>query len=220
MRSFLLVICTTALAGLALAQNANKQPLQLRGNRFQPLTYEQLTPQQKAVADKVLSGQIQGGTGGPLNVLLRNPDVAEGVARFGEYIRFKSTLPMKLNELAALITTRHWTAQFPFLVHHRSAVQAGLNESIITAIAEGRRPASMQKDEQVVYDFVTGLLKTTQISDANFAAAKELLGERNMIELLGVVGYYQIVSMVLNTDRYPLPDGQSPELKPLAQPLP
>src|SRR5579871_1400619 len=194
--------------------------LELRGDRFPPLAYDAMTPQQKAVAEKIASGAIQGGSGGPLNTLLRSPDVAEGVARFGEYIRFHSTLAPKLNELAALLTTRYWAAQFPFYAHHRAGAQAGLSEALIAAIAEGRRPAAMQKDEEIVYNFVTGVLKTTQVSDENFAAAKELLGERNMIELLGVVGYYQIVSMAVNTDRYPLPEGQQPQLKPLANPLP
>jgi 4-carboxymuconolactone decarboxylase len=190
------------------------------GERFPPLAPQQMTPEQKALMDNVASGQIQGSTRGQFSVLLRSPAVAEGIMRYGEYVRFHSTLPAKLNELATLIVARFWTSQFPFVAHHKAATQAGLNESIVTAIAEGKRPASMQKDEEVVYNFVTGLLKTTQISDANFSAAKDLLGERNMVELLGVIGHYQIVSMVLNTDRYPLPEGQQPELKPLANPLP
>lgn len=204
----------------AKISTAGKYKLELRGDRFKAPGYDEMTPGQKAVTDKILSGEIKGGTGGPLNVLLRGPDVAEGVARYSDYIRFHSTVPVRLNELAALLTTRYWTAQFPFVVHHRAAAQAGLNEALIAAIAEGKRPNPMQKDEEIVYNFVTGVLKTTQISDANFTAAKELLGERNLVELLGVVGYYQIVSMVVNTDRYPLAEGQKAELKPLANPLP
>lgn len=213
---------TVPAAGTSSSKTSivGKNKLDLRGDRFPGLSYDEMTAEQKSVADKILSGAIQGGSGGPLNTLLRSPDVAEGVARYGEYLRFHSTLPIKLNELAALITTRYWTAQFPFSAHHRAGTQAGLSAAIITAIAEGRRPAGMQKDEEIVYNFVSGALKTTQISDENFAAAKELLGERNMVELLGVIGYYQIVSMAVNTDRYPLPEGQKPELKPLANPLP
>jgi 4-carboxymuconolactone decarboxylase len=204
-----------------LPQLASVSPVSSSGpERFPPLTPEQMAPQQKALMDKVTSGQIQGGTRGPLSVLLRSPVAAEGIVRYGEYVRFHSTLPMRLNELATLIVGRHWTSQFPFAVHHKAATQAGLSESIVAAIAKGKRPAGMQKDEEVVYNFVTRLLKTTQISDANFSVAKELLGERNLVELLGVIGYYQIVSMVLNTDRYPVPEGQQPELKPLANPLP
>jgi 4-carboxymuconolactone decarboxylase len=228
MRIQILCACTIGLMALAYGQNnakakapaPTKENLQLRGDRFKPLTYDQMTPEQKAVTDKILSGEIQGGTGGPLNVLLRSPAVAEGIVRYGEYVRFKSTVPQKLNELAALITTRHWTNQFAWTAHHRAGVQAGLKEDVITAIAEGRRPTGMPKDEQTIYNFVTELLKTTQISDANFNATKEILGERNMVELLGIVGYYQVISMAMNTDRYPLPEGQKPELKPLPNPLP
>jgi 4-carboxymuconolactone decarboxylase len=183
--------------------------------RLPPIPSDQMTPAQKALMDKVASGQIQGGSRGPLSALLRSPATAEGIVRYGEYVRFHSTLPPKLSELAYLIVARHWTSQFPFSVHHKSGAAAGLSEATIAAIAEGKRPASMAKDETVIYDFVTGFLRTTQISDSNFSAAKELLGERNLVELLGAVGYFQIVSMVLNTDQYPLPDGQKPELKPL-----
>jgi 4-carboxymuconolactone decarboxylase len=188
--------------------------------RLPPIPNDQMTPEQKALMDKVSSGQIQGGTRGPLSVLLRSPVTDEGIVRYGEYIRFHSTLPAKLSELAYLIVARHWTAQFPFSIHHKSGAAAGLSEATIAAIAEGKRPAAMAKDEVIVYDFVRGFLKTTQISDANFSAAKELLGERNLVELLGAVGYYQIVSMVLNTDRYPVPEGQRAELKALANQLP
>jgi 4-carboxymuconolactone decarboxylase len=212
------------LAGVAQAQAPAvapaKPPAPLRGDRFKPLTYEQLTPPQKGVADLILSGKIEGGTAGPYNVMLRSPELAESLLRYGAYVRFHSPLPVKLSELSVLLVTRYWTSQFPWTAHHRAAAQAGLSEAIITAIAEGRRPASMQPDEQVVYDFAAELLKTTQMSDATFIAAKEKLGERGVVDLMGVMGYFQIVSMMLNIDRYPLPDGAQPELKPLANPIP
>jgi 4-carboxymuconolactone decarboxylase len=176
-----------------------------------------MTPEQKKMADLVMSGKIQGGTGGPFNVLLRSPALGEALVRYGEYVRFRSALPAKLNELAALVTTRYWTAQFPWYAHHRAAVQAGLNEAIISAIAEGRRPASMPPDEQAVYNFCTELLNTSEVSDATYRAAKDKLGEAGVVELLGIVGYYGTVSMLLNTDRYPLPDGVAPELPPLPE---
>jgi 4-carboxymuconolactone decarboxylase len=192
----------------------------LRGDRFKPLTAEEMTPQQKALMDKVQSGKIEGGTGGPLNVLLRSPDLGEAVLRYGAYERFHSPLPPKLIELAALITIRSWTSQFPWIAHHRAATQAGLNEAIIGAIAQGKRPTAMQPDEEAVYNFCAELLKTTQVSDATFSALKDKLGERGVVELLGVMGYYQIVSMSLNVDRYPLPEGSQPELRALANPIP
>ena len=104
--------------------------------------------------------------------------------------------------------------------HHSAATQAGLSEAVIQAIAEGKRPAGLQSDEQAVYNFSTELLRTTQMSDAAFNALKLQLGERGVVEIMGVIGYYQTVAMLLNTDRYPLPDGVAPELKPLANPLP
>ena len=128
------------------------------------------------MADLVTSGKIQGGTGGPFNVLLRSPVLGEAVVRYGEYVRSKTPLPAKLNELAVLITTRYWTGQSPWYAHHRAATQAGLNEAIIGAIAEGRRPSSMQPDEEAVYNFCSELLKSGEVSDATFRAAKDRLG--------------------------------------------
>jgi 4-carboxymuconolactone decarboxylase len=127
---------------------------------------------------------------------------------------------MKLNELAALLTIRYWGADFPWYAHRRAGAQAGLSEATITAIAEGRRPAGLPADEQAIYNFSAELLRTTQMSDATFNAAKERLGERGVVELMGVMGYYNIISMLLNLDHYPLPDGVKVELKPLAEPIP
>jgi len=212
MKKFLLIFVAL---GVASSQGPSPNSAPLRGDRFKPLAYDQMTPEQKKMADLVMSVKIQGGTGGPFNVLLRSPALGEAVVRYGEYVRFRSPLPAKLNELAALITTRYWTAQFPWYAHHRAAVQAGLKEAIISAIAEGRRPESMTPDEEAIYNFCTELLKTSEVSDATFRAAKDKLGEAGVVELLGIVGYYGTVSMLVNTDRYPLPEGVMPELKPL-----
>ena len=93
--------------------------------------------------------------------------------------------------------------------------QAGIAPAVCDAIAQGRRPASMPPDETVVYDFASELLETTQVSDATFDAAKRLLGERGVVELVNVMGWYGSVSMLLNVDRYPLPAGATAELQPL-----
>jgi 4-carboxymuconolactone decarboxylase len=188
-----------------------------RGRRFPPLSTNQITPEQRHMADLVTSGKIQDGTGGSFNVLLRSPALGEAVVRYGEYVRFRSPLPAQLNQLAALITARYWTAQFPWYAHHRAAVQAGLSETAISAIAGGRRPTSLQPDEEAVYNFCTELLKTSEVSDATYRAVKDQLGEAGVVELLGIVGYYGTVSMLVNTDRYPLPDGATPELRPLPE---
>jgi 4-carboxymuconolactone decarboxylase len=193
------------------AQSANAQP----GERFRPLNTEEMTPPQKALMDLLVSGRLEGGTRGPLNILLRSPELGEGTLRYGAYERFHAPLPAKLNELMALITIRHWSTQFPWYAHHRAATQVGLSEAVISAIAEGKRPAGLQPDEQAVYNFCAELLRTTQMSDATFNAAKLQLGERSVVEIMGVIGYYQTIAMLLNTDRYPLPESVAPELKPL-----
>jgi 4-carboxymuconolactone decarboxylase len=124
-------------------------------------------------------------------------------------------MPRKLNEMAIIITARYWTAQYEWYAHKRAALQAGLNPAIVDAIQNGRRPAGMQKDEDAVYTFCTELLNTKHVSDATFQTAKDTVGEKGVVDLMGVMSWYQMVSMLLNVDRYPLPDGAQPELKPL-----
>src|ERR1700744_926671 len=132
------------------------------GERFKPLTPDEMTPAQKDLMDLLVSGKIEGGTRGPVNILLRSPDIGEGILRFGAYERFHSPLPMKLNELAALVTIRNAGAQFPWYAHHRAGVQAGLSEAVVSAIAQGRKPEGLQADEQAVYNFTAEVLRTGQ----------------------------------------------------------
>jgi 4-carboxymuconolactone decarboxylase len=173
-----------------------------------------MTPPQKKMFESLLSGERRG-AGGPFNVLLRSPEMGDLAQQFGASMRFHSTIPPKLNELAIIITARHWTSNYEWYAHRRAAQQAGLSQAVIDAIAAGRRPAAMQPDEQAVYDFCTELLTNKQVSDRTFQAAKDRFGERGVVDLIGVSGYYGLVSMLLNVDRYPLPEGVQPELKPL-----
>ena len=188
--------------------------VRLRGDRFKPLTYDEMTPAQRTMIEHVLAGP-RGSTDGPFNVQLRSPEMGDLGQQFGAATRFATTVPRKLYELAIIITARHWTAQFEWTAHHRGALQAGITPAVADAIAEGRRPQSMPADEQAVYNFATELLETKQVSDASFNAAKNLLGERGVVELINVMGWYGTVSMLLNVDRYPLAPGTTAELKPL-----
>ena len=217
----LLLFVATALTavGITAAQapsagRPDPRSLHLRGDRFKPLTYDEMTPAQKTMIEHLLSGP-RAGAGGPFNVLLRSPEMGDLAQQFGASTRFKSSVPRKLNELAIIITARHWTSQYEWQAHHRAALQAGLSPAIADAIAQGKRPNTMQKDEEVVYTFCSELLDTKQVSDSTFAAAKSLLGERGVVELINVMGWYGTVSMLLNVDRYPLPTGARAELKPL-----
>jgi 4-carboxymuconolactone decarboxylase len=205
---FLSVVTALAFAATFAATSPD---LHLRGDRFRPLTYDQLTPEQKAMVDHILAGP-RGSVSGPFNVLLRSPEMGDVAQALGAYLRFKSSIPHKLNELAILMTGRFWNAQYEWYAHHKIALEAGLSPAIIEAVAIGQRPADMQADEAVVYDFCHEFLETKQVSDATFKAAVDKFGERGVVDLVGVVGYYHLVSMLLNVDRYPLPEGVKPEL--------
>ena len=186
----------------------------LTGDRFAPLTWDGMTPEQKTMVQHILaSGRTN--LGGPFNVMLRSPDMGDPAQTLGAQIRFHSSLPPRLNELAIITTARFWMVQFEWNAHRRAAAQAGVSEDTIQAIAAGKRPAKMAADETVVFNFGAELLKTHSVSDANFAAARKLLGERGVVDLICAMGYYQLVGMLLDTDRYPLPAGTMPELKPV-----
>ncbi|MGH7415312.1 MAG: carboxymuconolactone decarboxylase family protein [Candidatus Rokuibacteriota bacterium] len=182
------------------------------GPRFTLLTEATMTPRQRESYQSIVSGPRKGARG-PFNALLRSPEVADRVQKVGEYIRFQSTIPAALNEMAILITGRFWGAQYEFWAHSRLARTAGLADGIIDAIAEGRRPPAMSDDERIVYDFCTQLFRDKAVDDAAFAAAVGRFSEQGVIDLIAASGYYSIVSMVLNVDRYPLPPGESPPLK-------
>ena len=182
------------------------------GSRFTLLTEATMTPRQRESYQAIVSGPRKGARG-PFNALLRSPEVADRVQKVGEYIRFQSTIPAPLNEMAILITGRFWTAQYEFWAHSRLARTAGLSDAIIDAIAEGRRPSAMSGDERIVYDFCTELFRDKAVSDATFKAVVDRFGEQGVIDLIAASGYYSIVSMVLNVDRHPLPEGERPPLK-------
>jgi 4-carboxymuconolactone decarboxylase len=195
-----------------------KTKFEMRGDRFPGLSYDEMTPEQKATTDRALAGR---GTVGAFNVAIRSPEMTDAMWPFGDRIRFHLSIPDKLKELAILITGRYWMAQFEWQAHHRAGVQAGLKEAAVTSIIEGKRPTGLDPDEQALYNFCTELYKTRQVSDATFQALKDKVGESGIVEVIGASGYYQLVSMLMNVDRYPLADAsQKPELKPLANPLP
>jgi 4-carboxymuconolactone decarboxylase len=207
--------------GVVMAQNPgpsaappDPNTVRLVGDRFRPLTYAEMTPAQKTMIESLLKGERRG-AGGPFNVLLRSPEMGNLAQQFGASMRFHSSMPPKLNELAIIITARHWTSQYEWYAHKRAALAAGLSQAIVDAIATGQRPSGMQPDEEAVYNFCTELLTTKQVSDRTFQAVKDRFGERGVVDLVGVSGYYGLVSMLLNVDRYPLPDGVQAELKPL-----
>ena len=202
--------------GIAMAQTSATPDLKLRGDRFKPLKYETLDPAQKKMADHLLGGE-RAGANGPFNVMMRSPDMGDIAQALGAQVRYHSTLPHKLNEFAIIITGRYWTAQYEWLAHKKLALEAGLKPEIVTAVAEGKKPAGMQPDEEAIYNFTTELLNTKHVGDATFKAVADKFGERGVVDLGFAIGYYQLVSSLLNIDRYPLQDGDKPELKEISR---
>ena len=191
-----------------------KPPLNLRGNRFKPLAWETLTPAQLTMVERVMTGQ-RGSMQGPYNVLLRSPELGNLAQQFGAHTRYNSSLPLVLNELAILLVARFWSSQFVWWAHKRIALDAGLDAALVDAIAAGKSAPSLPTDVAAVYGFCSELLQTRRVGDAAYAALLAQFGEAGVVDVMGTMSYYTLVSMSLNVDQYPLPDGALAELKPL-----
>jgi 4-carboxymuconolactone decarboxylase len=191
--------------------------------RFQVIPVDNLTADQRTVYDAIRGGprakiansgaSKPGPLGGPFNVMLRSPGVGNIVQALGGEIRFKSTIPSKLNELAIMVTARYWTSQYEWHAHCRLALEAGLDPEIAKDVAENRRSPKMDADEAMIYDFSRELHETKGVSDANYKRVLDRFGERGVFDLIAVNGYYSLVSMILNVDKTPLPEGVPLPLK-------
>jgi len=189
--------------------------VELVGNRFAPLEWAEMTEAQKAMTRHVLDGP-RTAMAGPFNVMLRSPVMGDYAQELGAQVRFNSSLPPPLREMAILMVTRHWTSHFEWNAHKRAALAEGLDPAIVAAIAAGRQPAAMQPGESALYRFCAELLETKRVGDATFAAAVAAFGEQGVVEIVYTLGYYGLVAMLLNVDEHPLPEGVEPELEPLA----
>ena len=184
--------------------------------RFLPLAPEQMTQAQLNVAESIASGP-RGSLEGPFKTWLRSPELADRLQKVGEYIRFHSSLPKRLNEFAILIVAREWQASFEWFIHEPAAVAADLASSITGQLRDGNRPDGMRDDETLVYDFCTQLLRQHQVSDAMYEAAVGRFGEQGVVDLIGAVGYYSTVAMTLNVAQV-MPPGGEPAIPPPSVP--
>jgi 4-carboxymuconolactone decarboxylase len=186
-----------------------------------PLT--EMTPEQRAVADAIMKGPrasvgspaaAAGATSlsSPFNVWNRRAELADRLQKVGEYIRFRSSLAPRLNEFAILVTAREWNAQYEWFAHHRLAMAAGLDPAVAEDVKQGRVPANMKPDEQIVYEFTREMHRDRGVSDATYKRALDAFGEQGIADLIAVNGYYVLVAMTVNVDRTPMPDGSKPPL--------
>jgi 4-carboxymuconolactone decarboxylase len=174
--------------------------------RMVPLALEAMTPEQRAVAEAIMSGPRKG-LRGPFNVWLRSPELADRLQKVGEYLRFNSSLDARLNEMAILMTAAHWRSPFEWYAHAPLALKAGLAPETAMALAAGERPATMRADEATIWDFCTEMRNNRTVSDATYAAAVAEWGERGVVDLIAVNGYYDAVSMTLNIGDVLPPEG-------------
>jgi 4-carboxymuconolactone decarboxylase len=182
-------------------------PVWLRAqDRMPPIPADKMTPEQRqAVAE--FKAARKADINGPFVPLLRSPEVMTRARQMGDYLRFKSVLPARLSEFVILITSREWTQQFEWNTHYRIALDAGVKPEVASALAEGRRPPQMNEEEQILYDLCFELERNRSVSDATYARAVSRFGEQGVIDAVGIVGYYTMLAMVMNTTRTPLPSG-------------
>ena len=181
-----------------VAQPSNAQ------DRMPPISADKLTDAQKKAAEAFAEGrgyQIRG----PFVPLIRSPEVMLRAKAMGDYLRFKSTLGPRLNEMVILITAREWTQQYEWNAHRPEAMKAGLRAEIADAIADGRHPSGMAEDEEIAYDMATEILRLKRVSDATYGRAVAKFGEQGVIDLLGVIGYYNFLAIVMNATRTAMP---------------
>lgn len=197
-----LIVLAAAMAVPAVAQD-----------RMPPIPADRLTDAQKNAVQE-FEGARRTGLSGPFWPLLRSPEVMNRARAMGDYLRFTSVLPPRLSEFAIIITARQWTQNYEWDVHAPLAARAGLKTSIVSAVADGRRPEGMAQDEDVLYTFLEELHRNRSISDATYARAVQTFGEQGVIDILGISGYYTMLAMVLNTARTPVPAGHTPGLLP------
>ena len=187
-------------------------------DRMPAIAQEQMTDAQKTAAAELAAGP-RGSMKGPFWPMVRSPEFMQVAQKVGAYIRWKCPLDKRINEMAALIGARAWTQQYEWWAHYPQAIAAGLKKESADAIAEGRRPTGMAADEEILYDFVTELLANKSVCDATYARATGQFGEAGVIDLMGILGYYTMLAMIMNVSRTAIPKGGPLPLDPVPEQL-
>jgi len=180
--------------------------------RFPQLTMDQLDEQQKPVGEQIMKVSSVG-LGGPYNPIIRSPVLGQRLYDLFYYLRWQTSIPMRLNEFAILIIGRQWRSQVEWFAHEPIAIKAGLSAAITAELKAGRRPSNMAEDEALVYDFVTELTTTHKVSDQTFARAKKLFNDQQIVDLTAVAGNYVMVAMILAMAEQSVPPGKEPPFK-------
>ncbi|CAE6701722.1 hypothetical protein R70006_00765 [Paraburkholderia domus] len=179
--------------------------------RISPIDPDRLDPEQRAVYDSIASGPRKG-VRGPLAVWLHRPQLADRAQALGRYCRYDSSIAPRLSELAILLMGRHWLAEYEWAAHKPFALEAGLSLEVIDTIRDGREPTFAQQDEALVYAFMKQLHENRAISDQLYSDLARAIGQNGLVDLVGIAGYYTLISMTIKVFEVPPPAGVAPEL--------
>ena len=179
--------------------------------RIHPPLPNRLDAAQRKVYDDIVAGP-RGKVEGPLGVWLWRPELADRAQRLGEYARYSTCLPSALSELAILVAARFWGSEFEWYSHKQLALAAGVPDHAVEAIRTGKPPTLDDPKQAVVYEFCHTLLKDRELDDALYARAVAAMSEAGVIDLVGILGYYSLISLTINAFNVPLPEGAQPEL--------
>jgi 4-carboxymuconolactone decarboxylase len=186
----------------------------MQSPRLPALSEETLTTEQRALAESIRSGpRGQFKLAGPFAVYLHSPEFGELAQKLGGHLRFKTSVPPRLSEFAILVTAQHWKAQYEWAMHAPMAEKQGVKPQTVRDLQAGRSPKSAPRDEMAVYAFAKELYAKRRVSTATYNRVYKMLGEAGTVELVGLLGYYATVSMILNTFRMPLPQGIKPAFR-------
>ena len=212
MKNLLAALCLAVL--IAMPQVSRAEDIV----RFAPLKADELNPAQKTWVDAIAMPPRNAKFGNPpYRAYIRSPDLAPRLSALSDYLRWNTSLPPRLSELAILITAREWSAQYEWFAHYPLALKGGLDPKVADAIAAGKRPDSMKDDEAALYDLATALYRDRKVSDPVYKAALEKFGERGIMDIIGIIGYYDLVSMTLITMQAVAPNDSVKPLPPLAK---
>jgi 4-carboxymuconolactone decarboxylase len=201
------------VATLAVNAMAADTPAPAKEPRFPSLTIDQLNEKQKPLGEQIMKVSSVG-LGGPYNPMLRSPVLGQRMFDLLYYLRWNTSVPLRLNEFAILIIGRQWRSQVEWFAHAPIAIKAGLSPDLVAELKTNKRPANMQPDEAIVYDFVTELTTKHAVSDETFKRAKEILGEQQVVDLTAVAGTYITVAMLLAMAEEGVPAGKELPFKP------
>lgn len=178
-------------------------------SRYREISVAEMTPPQRRVHDVIVSGK-RGRFGGPFQLLIRAPEICEHASKLGEHLRWGTSLPDRLSELAIICTARFWRAQYEWYAHAPLAEKAGVPAAAIEAIRTGAAPVFQAKDETLVYSLCSEIFRSQRLSDTSFAEATSAFGEHGIVEIIAIIGYYTLIGNTLNVFQVGLPEGEAP----------